>query len=86
MPSTTRGVARLVLRSAAPTVEPVAAVFTKLPRGEGSENGWAPTERIVPTTTRRMKYERSRHRTTKAARKATAGTAKLTANSHNDVM
>ncbi len=78
--------ARLVLRSASPAVELADVALTTRPNGEGSDNGWAPTARTVPTRMRLTKKARSRHRTTKAARKAVAGTAKLTANSHSDVM
>ena len=76
----------MVLRSAKPTVDPVAAVFTRLPSGDGFDKGAAPTDSTVPTTIRTTKYARSRQRRTKAARKAVAGRAKLTATSHSDVM
>ena len=84
-PSTTSGVARLVLRSANPTVDPVAPALTSAPSGEGFDRGLAPTAMTVPISTSATKKARSRHRNTKAARKAVAGTAKLTASNHSDV-
>src|SRR5579863_3944707 len=51
-PRTTSGVARLVLRSARPAVEFAELALTTRPNGEGSDKGWAPTARIVPTRMR----------------------------------